>query len=114
MYYQKRYDSFRRLAWAALGEMNLPKGCPVSGPLEVEITFFCRTPKNPSNPYPIGDIDNYQKGALDVLNEWAWKDDVQICRIIASKKYSTEPRIEVEIREHNVEPVRIRKARTVS
>jgi len=91
--------------------MSRPKGCPLSCPLEVEITFYCRTPKNPSNPYPIGDIDNYQKGLLDVLNGWAWQDDVQVCRIIASKKYSDTPRIEVEIREHHVEPIRIRKTR---
>ena len=114
VYYQKRYDTFRKLAWAALADMSRPKGCPLSSPLEVEVTFYCRTPKNPSNPYPIGDIDNYQKGVLDVLNQWAWQDDVQICKITASKKYSSEPRIEVEIREHHVEPVRIRKARTVS
>jgi Holliday junction resolvase RusA-like endonuclease len=114
VYYQKRYDNFRKLAWAALGEMSRPKGCPLSCPLEVELVFYCRTPKNPSNSYPIGDIDNYQKGVLDVLNEWAWQDDVQICKITAQKKYAEQPRIEVWIREHNVEPVRIRKTRGVS
>ena len=114
MYYPKRYDSFRKQAWAALGEMSRPKGCPLSEPLEVEVTFYCRTPKNPSNPYPIGDIDNYLKGVLDVLNEWVWHDDVQIVSIKAKKLYSDNPRIEVEWREHHVEPVRVRRPRAVS
>jgi Holliday junction resolvase RusA-like endonuclease len=113
VYYPKRYDTFRKLAWAALGNLERPKGCPLSCPLEVSVIFYCRTPKDPSNPYPIGDIDNYQKGLLDVLNEWAWADDVQICKITAEKRYSDQPRIEVEFREHHVEPVRIRKARAV-
>lgn len=87
--------------------MKKPKGCPLSGPLLVKISFFCRSPKKRSNVWPVGDIDNHIKSILDSLNGWAWNDDVQIMRIEARKCYSDNPRIEIEWEEHNDEPQRI-------
>ncbi len=107
-YYSKSYNKFRQAATTALGAIKKPKGCPVQGSLAVKVVFYCKRPKNPANPYPIGDIDNHLKSILDALNEWAWADDVQIVKIEAVKRYSDHPRIEVEWEEHHVEPERIR------
>jgi Holliday junction resolvase RusA-like endonuclease len=107
-YYSKSYNKFRQAATTALGAVKKPKGCPVAGPIAVVVHFYCKRPKNPSNPYPIGDIDNHLKSILDALNEWAWHDDVQIVTIEATKRYSDSPRIEVEWKECQIEPERVR------
>lgn len=106
-YYGKTYERYRREAKAALGAVKKPKGCPLCGPLKVKIAFYCRSPKKPSNTWPIGDIDNHIKSILDSLNGWAWEDDVQIMWIEASKQYSTNPRIEIEWKEYREQPQRI-------
>jgi Holliday junction resolvase RusA-like endonuclease len=106
-YYGKTYERYRREAKAALGAVKKPKGCPLPGPLKVKIAFYCRSPKKPSNTWPIGDIDNHIKSILDSLNGWAWEDDVQIMWIEASKQYSANPRIEIEWEEYREQPQRI-------
>lgn len=106
-YYGKTYERYRREAKAALGAVKKPKGCPLSGPLKVRIAFYCRSPKKPSNTWPVGDIDNHIKSILDSLNGWAWEDDVQIMWIEATKQYSANPRIEIEWEEYREQPQRI-------
>ena len=106
-YYGKTYERYRREAKAALGAVKKPKGCPLPGPLKVKIAFSCRSPKKPSNTWPIGDIDNHIKSILDSLNGWAWEDDVQIMWIEATKQYSANPRIEIEWEEYREQPQRI-------
>jgi Holliday junction resolvase RusA-like endonuclease len=41
------------------------------------------------------DIDNYLKSVQDALNGFIYADDSQIVDVIASKYYSTNPRIEI-------------------
>jgi Holliday junction resolvase RusA-like endonuclease len=106
-YYGKTYENYRKEAKAALGAIKKPKGCPLSGPLKVKVTFFCRSPKKITSLFPLGDIDNHVKSILDSLNEWAWLDDRQIMTLEARKCYSTNPRIEIEWKEHYDEPQRI-------
>ncbi|HCK3094151.1 RusA family crossover junction endodeoxyribonuclease [Clostridioides difficile] len=43
------------------------------------------------------DIDNVVKIIADSLNEIAYKDDTQIVEVVASKYYSDNPRVEVEL-----------------
>lgn len=45
------------------------------------------------------DIDNILKAIFDALNGYAYEDDAQIVEIIADKKYTESPYIEVTIDE---------------
>lgn len=51
-------------------------------------TLFCN--KRP-------DVDNFIKFTADSLNGYFWKDDGQIVQVLASKKYSFNPRTEIKI-----------------
>jgi len=55
----------------------------------VEIEFICKRPKNPSNKYPVGDIDNYLKGPLDAITkaEMFWVEDIQVISLKGTKRY---------------------------
>ena len=41
------------------------------------------------------DCDNVAKSVLDALNDIAYDDDKQICRLCVEKRYSDTPRVEV-------------------
>lgn len=43
------------------------------------------------------DLDNYLKAILDASNKILFSDDGQVAKIITEKKYSYNPRIEIEI-----------------
>ncbi|KXF74447.1 crossover junction endodeoxyribonuclease RusA [Enterococcus faecalis] len=45
------------------------------------------------------DLDNYLKAILDASNKILFSDDGQVAKIITEKKYSYNPRIEIEIYE---------------
>jgi len=45
------------------------------------------------------DLDNVAKAVLDALNGVIYEDDKQVIKLVAEKKYSTEPRVEVYVHE---------------
>ena len=45
------------------------------------------------------DLDNVAKAVLDALNGVIYEDDKQVVRLVAEKKYSFEPRVEVYVHE---------------
>ena len=55
----------------------------------IDIEFICKRPKNPSNDYPVGDVDNYLKGPLDAITTvgMLWHDDIQIIKLSGTKRY---------------------------
>lgn len=83
----------------------------LEGELEVEIQVFKETLKSFSRankvdaearllrPITKPDADNYAKGPLDALKGIIWKDDGQVVDLHCSKYYSSQPRIEIIIRE---------------
>lgn len=85
------------------------RGKPLTGPLRVKVTFYRTNQKGQSKielkrreqgmslPVVKPDLDNYVKSFLDALHGIYWPDDASICEIIASKKYSSSPRIEIEV-----------------
>jgi Holliday junction resolvase RusA-like endonuclease len=45
------------------------------------------------------DLDNVMKAILDALNGVVYADDSQVINLVATKRYSTDPRIEVYVHE---------------
>ena len=95
-YFGKRYTSFRKQAESVVPEVFT--GQPLTGTLEVIVTFFCKRPKTTKREEPRGDVDNYLK-TLDILNGVVWEDDDQIKRITGTKRWEDEhgPRIELYV-----------------
>jgi Holliday junction resolvase RusA-like endonuclease len=83
---------------------------PFDCPIEVSLRFFFPIPKSmpkkfrqaaegevfcmPKKP----DIDNCIKSILDPLNTIFWEDDKQIVCVLAEKRYSARPRVEIAIK----------------
>lgn len=88
---------------------NIPQN--LEGEVSMKIDAFFSIPKSISKKKTelmiIGeikhtkrpDVDNIIKSILDGLNKVAFKDDSQIVYLVASKKYSTMPRVEITIKE---------------
>lgn len=45
------------------------------------------------------DLDNVAKAVLDALNGVVYEDDKQVVRLVAEKRYSLDPRVEVYVHE---------------
>lgn len=98
-----RYESLVRLAAAEAVPV------PVNGPLEVRIDAFFSVPQSRPEWWRmralIGcvwhtsrpDLDNVVKAVCDGAESVAWAADATIARIVASKRYSDTPRVEVAI-----------------
>jgi len=81
----------------------------LEGAIKLEVTFYMPIPKSLSKikqekllgKYHIKrpDTDNLLKSIKDSLNEKYYKDDSQICEVVARKIYSKKPRTEFELKE---------------
>ncbi|MEB7776256.1 RusA family crossover junction endodeoxyribonuclease [Enterococcus faecalis] len=83
------------------------------GPISAHVTFYIHPPKsalsNKQKRLEVelerkycdkkSDLDNYLKAILDASNKILFSDDGQVAKIITEKKYSYNPRIEIEIYE---------------
>ena len=84
---------------------------PILGDIKLTV-WFCM--KRPKNHYGTGknqhklksnaiyhtkkpDIDNLVKFVMDSLNKVFWKDDSQVCSLIAVKIYDEKPRTVIQI-----------------
>lgn len=109
-YDQKKVKEYKQqiglIATARMQDLGLE---PLDGPLMVLLTFYRPIQKSISKvehvrrqsgkklPIVKADIDNYIKAVLDACNSIVWKDDNSITDISAKKRYSTNPRIEMEV-----------------
>lgn len=84
---------------------------PLENAIELTLTFYRPMPKGKSKkwrenakngvvlPTSRPDVDNYTKLVKDALNGYLWLDDSQVTDVIARKRYSDTPRIEIEVQE---------------
>lgn len=102
----ERYESLVRDAWRAVAP---PNWTPHEGPVRLTLKAYFSIPKSrpkwwrelaeedvvPVTTRP--DIDNILKVFSDGLNGVAWRDDAQIVAVSIDKRYSSRPRLEVEV-----------------
>lgn len=103
----KQYkENIGLMAAARMQEASLK---PFTGPLLVRVVFYRHIQKSISNvehkrrasgislPVVKYDIDNLVKAVLDACNKNVWVDDNAITDLVAQKRYSENPRIEMEV-----------------
>lgn len=83
----------------------------LEGPLEIRIDAYFAIPSSESKKRKAmmlsgeikcvkkKDVDNIAKIVMDGLNKVAYKDDKQVIKLIVTKQYSDEPRVEVFVEE---------------
>ena len=84
---------------------------PFEGPVVLDLKFFRGVPRSWSKkkreealkgervPAVRPDVDNLAKLVKDALNGVFWRDDAQVVRLTAEKRYSDVPRTEVKVEE---------------
>lgn len=98
-YYPRTYATYRKDAHLWASKADLRKHL---GDLDVELEVIGKRPRTTILTAPNGDVDNFAKAALDVLNDRAWGDDKQIRRLVVTKRFAEpgeEPRTDVTISE---------------
>lgn len=56
----------------------------------VTIEYVIKRPRSPAHPWPMGDVDNYEKPILDALtrSQRVWSDDHQVVGVHHAKRYA--------------------------
>jgi Holliday junction resolvase RusA-like endonuclease len=101
----RRYESDLKM----LAKVAMRGAKPIEGPLRVEVTAAFSIPSSwpkakrdkalmgAIKPTCRPDGDNIFKAAADALNGVAWLDDAQIVTATIVKKYSTSPRLTIQV-----------------
>lgn len=60
----------------------------LQGELAVFLEVLCKSPAKRTSDAPMGDVDNYAKGPLDVITKSGlWDDDRQVVKLCVEKRY---------------------------
>lgn len=90
---------------------SMSAALPIEGACSVYIRIFIPAPLSWSDkkkksayegkimPTKKPDCDNYLKSVCDALNKVVYKDDAQIVDMVAIKRYSDDPRLEITVTE---------------
>ena len=112
MYDPKESKEYKQYV-ALIAKQHAPKTL-LEGALSVRIKIYREIPKSTTKkdralifegikrPVVKADTSNYVKGIEDALNGIIYKDDSQIVDLYASKFYSDNPRVEIEVREIDI------------
>lgn len=84
-YYPKNYSAWRKESYKFVEDIEVPTS---DRPLAVIIDVVVTKPKSTKRETPTGDVDNYAKSPLDLLNDNAWKDDSQIDFLAIAKRFA--------------------------
>jgi Holliday junction resolvase RusA-like endonuclease len=89
----------------AMGEME-----PFETPMQMQVSCYYPIPKSPGPrrskqdavdgelyPKVKPDLDNVVKAVLDAINGVVYVDDAQVINLVATKRYATDPRVEVYV-----------------
>lgn len=88
-------NAFKTHCQIALREQY--QGTPLEGPISLSLVFIlprpqslCRKKDPTGRIWHIGkpDTDNLAKAFKDALKSMAWRDDSQVCRLVATKCYA--------------------------
>lgn len=87
VYYGKKYAEWRKNAAAMMQEVD---GSAADGPLIVFIENILEKPRTSTRAYPVGDVDNFAKGPMDIITkaEKFWKDDDQVVGLAVFKRFA--------------------------
>ena len=105
-YYAGRYKDFLQVSGpAALAQAledagSLDMSIPIDEEVRVSIVFFVKKPKTSKLSTPKGDVDNYAKGTLDLLQAGGvLKDDKYVTKLLVEKTFThTQPCILIKIK----------------
>jgi Holliday junction resolvase RusA-like endonuclease len=107
VFYAKTYANFKKQAAVVVPvamKFQELEGCPLEGPLMVDLRFYTKRPKKTILQFPRYDVDNAAKACLDELQgpDRLFVDDNQVVVLTAMKTWA-EPEQEgwIEVR---VEP----------
>lgn len=88
----------------AMGQLE-----PFDTPMQLQVSCYYQIPKSwPKRlkqealdgdvfPKVKPDLDNVVKAILDAMNGIVYQDDAQVINLVATKRYATDPRVEVYI-----------------
>lgn len=85
-YYPATYTKWQAAAKAAL----TVEGARIEGPVALYLEHVVTKARTSKRTYPHGDIDNFDKGPMDVLTKdtRVWDDDDQVVLTVAHKRYA--------------------------
>lgn len=101
----------KKESFLSIIQKNAPE-TPITDPIMIEVTFYM---SRPQGHYKTGknssmlkdsapewhtakkDLDNMVKFCTDAMNKVFYRDDSQICSIVAKKLYSERPRTDITI-----------------
>lgn len=80
------------ISWKMKGEAAKAGWELTDAPVSVKLTFELKRPKKPKHPMPgtRPDLDKLTRAVLDALTDTGviWRDDSQVVRVLAEKKYA--------------------------
>lgn len=89
VYHGERYGAFYRECQKQLAVQKAELE-QLTGPLSAVLEFVCPRPKTTKRLWPVGDVDNYAKGALDaVTKSEIWLDDDLVLDLHVFKRFAS-------------------------
>lgn len=86
-YYPKSYTAWLKESWAYVDKLET---VVTDSPIALMIEAVCPTVKTSKFSMPMGDVDNFVKGPMDLLtkSQRAWIDDRQVVLLTVTKRYA--------------------------